>query len=704
MLNVDYYKHLIFDNSLTGGGYSCSRASAVAPSTLKTVAGKIPVTDSHFISPPNALELSWTSRRGGDWNAEIYVERWRGREGRLHGDSLTFWCCTDEAISGSALPMIQLVMEPDQWTRPLRLEHFVAELPANEWTFIRIPFTAFDPSTGAFDFGLLRRVVFTQSIDDGRPHTLFLDEIKVRDMPNSAPLQPPAGVKARGFDRHVELVWDQVTDPAVEYYVIHRSRDGSHFTPVGIQPPVFNRYVDFVGETGITVHYRVTAVGQGYQESESSPVVSAALRPFSDDELLTMVQEAHFRYYWDGAHPDAGLALESIPGDEHLVALGASGFGMMAWIVGVERGFITRDEAIRRMHKALDFLDRADRYHGAWSHFMDGRTGRTIPLFGQYDNGGDLVETAFMCQALLTARAYFDRDTDDERRIRETITRLWEGVEWNWYRNPADPSFLYWHWSPDHAWHIDHPLIGWNETMITYLLAIASPTHPVPAELFHTGWASQSERARVYRENWGKTSAGNRYVNGESYYGLTLPVGVGSGGPLFFTHYAFLGFDPRHKRDRYCNYFENNRLITLINHRYCVANPGGYAGYSEDFWGLTASDDHTGYVPHEASEKCDNGTITPTGALSAFPYTPEESLRALKHFYYERGSQLWGIYGFRDAINPTQNYVSSIFMGLNQAPITVMIENYRTGLLWRLFMSNPEIPPMLEKIGFIPDL
>jgi hypothetical protein len=184
---------------------------------------------------------------------------------------------------------------------------------------------------------------------------------------------------------------------------------------------------------------------------------------------------------------------------------------------------------------------------------------------------------------------------------------------------------------------------------------------------------------------------------------LELPVGVGSGGPLFFTHYSFLGFDPRGKRDRYVNYFENNRLITLINQRYCITNPGDYDGYGEDFWGLTASDDHTGYLAHEATPHGDNGTITPTGALSSFPYTPEESMRALKHLYRERGAELWGIYGFRDAINPTEGYVSSIFMGLNQAPIVVMIENYRTGLLWKLFMSNPEIPPMLKKLGFTED-
>jgi hypothetical protein len=308
-----------------------------------------------------------------------------------------------------------------------------------------------------------------------------------------------------------------------------------------------------------------------------------------------------------------------------------------------------------------------------------------------------------MIQGLLTARQYFDRDTPEERSLRDTITRLWETVEWDWYRNPEDPDYLYWHWSPTFGWRINHPLIGWNETLIAYLLAIASPTHPVPASLYHTGWASQSRRAQRYRQNWGKTAQGDRYANGTEYFGLRLPVGVGPGGPLFFTHYSFLGFDPRGKRDRYTNYFENNRLQTLINYRYCVANPGHYAGYGPDCWGLSASDDHTGYLPHDPTPKNDNGTITPTAALSAFPYAPAEAMAALKHFYYDQGRKLWSIYGFRDAFNPTENYVSGIFMGLNQAPIAVMIENHRTGLPWRLFMANPEIGAMLDKIGFAPD-
>lgn len=698
-----YYQHLVFDNSLTPDSYFFSEGRVVAPSELQLVRDKLPVSQTYFFNPPNSLQVQWCSRFGGDWVAEIQVERWRGRGHRFEGDTLTFWCWTEQAISPDSLPLIALRTEERHGTPALRLAKFIPALPSQTWTQIQVPFRAFEPLTGDIDFGWLSKVIFTQSIDDGKWHTLYIDEMKVRSLNKSEPVSPPSHVSAKGFDHHIDLRWEPVNEPNLAYYRIYRSTDGETFEPIGIQNPTFNRYTDFIGDSPAAASYRLTAVNHDYLESVLSEIVSASTRPFNDDELLTMVQEACFRYYWDHAHPDAGLALECVPGDEHLVALGASGFGLLALIVAVERGFVTRHAGIERLHKVLTFLENADRYHGAWSHFLDGRTGKTIPLFGKYDNGGDLVETSFMMQALLTLRQYFNQATSEEAYIRDTITRLWEKVEWDWYRNPANPDFLYWHWSPDHGFHINHPLIGWNESMITYLLAIASPTHPVPASLYYSGWASQSERAQQYRRDWGKTTHGDHYENGHEYFGLELPVGVGSGGPLFFTHYSFLGFDPRGKRDQFTNYFHNNRMLSLINYRYCVANPVQYAGYSEDCWGLSASDDHTGYLAHDPTPRNDNGTITPTAALSAFPYAPEESMRALKHFYREWGHLLWGTYGFRDAINLTENYVSSIFMGLNQAPIVVMIENHRTGLLWQYFMANPEITGMLGKIRFTED-
>jgi hypothetical protein len=373
--------------------------------------------------------------------------------------------------------------------------------------------------------------------------------------------------------------------------------------------------------------------------------------------------------------------------------------GIAALIVGVDRRFITRAQGIQRLTKIVDFLEHADRYHGAWSHFMNGSTGKTMAVFGVFDNGGDLVETSFLMEGLLAARQYFRGSSDAERSLYQRITSLWETVEWDWYRGPQGGDFIYWHWSAEWGWQIQHPLIGFNEVMITYLLAIASPAHSVPAEMYYSGWASQSQRAIQYRAGWSGAADGDHYGNRHSYYGIKLDVGVGTGGPLFYTHYSYFGFDPHALHDRFTSsYFENNRNIALINRAYCIANPKHFEGYGADGWGLTASDGPQGYVPHAPDDISDRGTLTLTGALASFPYTPEASMAALKHYYRDLGSQLWDIYGPRDAYNPKQDWISIIYMGLNQAPITVMVENYRTGLVWKNFMANPEIGAMLEKL------
>jgi len=418
----------------------------------------------------------------------------------------------------------------------------------------------------------------------------------------------------------------------------------------------------------------------------------------TDDELLSMVQEACFRYYWESAETNSGLARENIPGRQNMIAIGASGFGIMAMIVGTERNFITREQSKERFTKIVNFLDSAETFHGALPHFMDGPTKKVEPFFGLRDNGGDLVETSFMIQGLLAARAYFNRDDEKEKIIRDKITHIWERVEWDWYKQFPDSKFLYWHWSPDQAFVINHNLIGWNETMVTYLLAIASPTHPVPASMYYTGWANQESRGQEYRSAWGGTKEGSMYTNGNIYFGIKLDVGVSDGGPLFFTHYSYMGYDPHFITDKYTNYFTNNKNIALINYRYCVKNPNHYKGYGDSCWGLTASDGPFSYSADEPIAKRDIGKIAPTGAISSFPYTPAESMKALKNYYNNYGKFLWGEYGFRDAFDLTHNWCSEIYMGLNQAPMVVMIENYRTGLIWKLFMSNPEIQTGLKKL------
>jgi hypothetical protein len=702
-----YDRHVIFDQCLPARAYFGSGGMVTAPSSIDLVDGEIPLDWVHFHVPSASLRLSWTSATGGDWRTTLKTHAHYGLINNFDGDMLTFWCLSEKGLTNDEAPRMHLEDAAKGSTFTINILSGRGALPAGQWVQVRLPLAAFhaiykSTDENTFDLSHLAKVVFAQGLDDGVPHTLYIDDVQIA-WENAAPQPAPAApteLLASAGERHFDLKWTAPASGAVLRYMIYRSWDNVRFDAVGIQQGNIVRYADFVGKPPRTAYYKVSSVSVGGAESAPTAPVSATTRPFTDDELLTMVQKGCFRYYWDGGHPDSGMALEITPGDQNLVALGASGFGVMAMVVGTERGFVTREQGAERMLKIVHFLKGADRFHGVWPHFLDGRTGKVISYFGKYDDGGDLVETSFLIQGLLTARSYFDRDTPAEREVRACITELWRGVEWDWYRREPSSNFLYWHWSPNHGWYIGHPLVGWNETMIVYLLGVASPTHAVPASMYYSGWAGQSDLAVEYREGWSGTTIGSRYANGKSFYGIKLDVGEGSGANLFFTQFSFLGFDPRGKRDRYTNYFENNRNLALINRAYCIDNPLHYTGYGPDSWGLSAGINSGGGMPQP---NADNGTICCSAALGAFPYTPKESMAALKHFYRDLGAKTWGSYGFYDGFNESQNWFQPVWMGLNQAQIVVMIENYRTGLGWKLFMANPEVGGALNAIGFTAD-
>lgn len=697
------YDYLFFDNSPMDGSYFYTKAGYTSPSWIKNVHNRLPVSDI-FYSPGNSLELTYTSSEGGDWYCEVQYQPVRGVDFFRTPDVLSLQLYMKEDFDIDALPKIAIRYKDSTYTQQVRVADYIPGKNRDMWYNVRIPLIDFEiEEINDTNINLLAAIAFYPGLKDEKQYTLYLDDIELLpgSLPQASSLLAPVLKEVKAYERHMDVVWTPQSNGEIKYYRIYRSDDGISYNPIGISRPWLNRYTDYVGETEYKAWYKVTAVDYALNESPASEAIAATTYPMTDDQLLDMVQEAHFRYYWEGAEPNSGLARENIPGRRDMIATGASGFGIMAIIAATERGFITREEAVDRFTAITSFLSGADKFHGAVSHFIDGTTGKTIPFFGQRDNGGDLVETSFLLQGLLAAHQYFNRDRDEEKLIRERIDSFWKGIEWNWYKRYPDSPFLYWHWSPDQEWVIDHRLIGWNETMITYLLAIMSPSHAIEPEMYYSGWASPSDIAQDYRKDWGKSDDGSQYANGKTYYGLKLDVGVSNGGPLFFVHYSYLGLNPHSFTDRYTHYFHNNRTIAQINYRYCVENPNKYEGYGADCWGLTASDFAWGYQAQEPVPFRDNGTIAPTGALASFPYTPQESMAALKNYYRNHGKFLWGEYGFKDAFNLSENWCSPIFMGLNQAPITVMIENYRSGLLWELFMSHPDVRNGIEKINNI---
>ncbi|MBC7615527.1 MAG: Ig-like domain-containing protein [Pedobacter sp.] len=399
----------------------------------------------------------------------------------------------------------------------------------------------------------------------------------------------------------------------------------------------------------------------------------------TDDELLNLVQRQTFKYFWDFAHPTSGLARErNTSGD--VVTTGGSGFGIMAIVTGISRNFITRAEGLDRMQKIVGFLkNNVTRYHGAYPHWLNGVTGATVP-FSTKDNGADLVETSYLMQGLITARQYFTGLDLAETNLRNDISSIYNGVEWTWFRKDGG-NILYWHWSPNYDWDLNLPIKGWNECLVTYVLAAASPTYHISKSVYDSGWAQNGA-----------------IKNGNTYYGVQLPLGSANGGPLFFAHYSFLGINPIGLLDAYANYETQTKAHTQINYNYCVANPAKNIGYSAECWGLTASDIPNGYAA--SSPTNDLGVIAPTAALSSFPYTPAESMAALKFFYYKLGDKIWKEYGFVDAFKLSDPWFATSTLAIDQGPIIIMIENHRSKLLWNLFMSAPEIKTGMKNLGF----
>jgi hypothetical protein len=425
-------------------------------------------------------------------------------------------------------------------------------------------------------------------------------------------------------------------------------------------------------------------------ESTSGTIVTPKI--ISDDSLLTLVEYRTFQYFWEGAESNSGMARERIhidgiypENDMNVVTSGGSGFGLMAILVGIERGFITREEGYARFCMIVDFLKKADRFHGAWSHWIYGESGKVKP-FSPKDNGADIVETAYLVQGLLAVRQYLINGSDNEKSLASEIDKLWKEVEWSWFTKGGE-DVLYWHWSPDFGWDMNFAIRGYNECLILYILAASSPTYPVSAKVYHDGWA----RGGAISTRSGK-------------YGYTLTLKHNGseeyGGPLFWAHYSYLGLNPTKLKDKYADYWQQNKNQTLINWKWCSLNPKNYAGYSEDCWGLTASYSPEGYAAHCPGYNSDLGVISPTAALSSFPYTPGLSMDALKYFYFNLGNKIWGEYGFYDAFSEQSNWYPHRYLAVDQGPPVIMIENYRSGLIWNLFMSSTEIQNGLRELGF----
>ncbi len=641
---------------------------------------KVPCSNTAY-KGTTSLKFNYFSSENGSWKVSIYRSGWTSADiSKL--DSVSFYIFSNTSLPASALPLIGLRGAKkggggDISTGFYKLSDYNQDVAASKWTKIRFPIGIImnDNQNSSLDFSQIKGVLFGQSETNNTPRLVFIDEITAFKSIQTIP--QVFGFKAAGYDSHAELTWTKPFEGLS--FRIYASFDGGlNYRPRG--ETTENQYLDFVPAEGKnrTVNYRIVSI---LQEKESEPVeATAQIRDFSDEELLDMLQRYTFRYFWEGAHQATGMALERSNSGASTAASGATGMGLMAMIVAYEREYKPRDEIKDRILMILGFLEKCERHHGAWSHWYNADTYKTRP-FSPDDDGGDIVETSFVTQGLIALKHYFAGSDTKSVMIRQKADQLWKEVDWDWYRQYGQ-NVLYWHWSPNFNFQKNMKVSGWNECQVTYIMAASSPTHGVPKEVYTQGWARNGDMVR------------NR-----TYYNLEINLAPDWGGPLFFIHYSNLGINPHGLKDQYADYWKEFVNTAKIHYEYSIANPLNHRNYSDKNWGLTASDDPFGYAAHKPMNN-DNGTISPTAALASMPYTPAESIKALKYFYRERGAELFGKYGPYDAFNDNLGWVKKAYIGIDQGPIIVMVENYRTQLLWKYVMMDKDIQAGLEKLGF----
>ena len=497
----------------------------------------------------------------------------------------------------------------------------------------------------------------------------------------------PAPKELRTFPRQlcIGLQWESI--PGCRAYELQRAQspDGP-FKTLPNKLPQLTIYNDFIGQGGSNFYYRVRGIqtnGQGQDlPSDWSEPVNGHSEALDPDQLLTEVQRASFDYFHLYAHPTSGLARASVLKNPDVCAIGASGMGLFNLGVGIERGFITRHQGAEQTLKELRFLSgKAQRFHGAFPHFINGETGVVIP-FAKYDDGADIVETAFLMEGVLFAREYYSGSDLEEVEIRALADQLWREVEWDWFVNRADPvPALIWHWSPTYGWKKHLHILGFNECQIVYVLALASPTHPIDARSYWEGWESAN------------------YAMNRTEFGIDLVLGGRRdvGPPLFVTQFSYLGLDPRQIFFDGRSYFDHFRDFCRVQIRYAASKSKVHKGYGP-LWGITASSGPDGYRPF-APGLLDTGTLAPTAALSSMPYVPDESIACLLEMYQKYGSTLWGPFGFYDSFNLSRDWVSKTYLCIDEGPIAPMIENYRSGLCWRIFMKSAEIQSVVKLLN-----
>jgi hypothetical protein len=500
---------------------------------------------------------------------------------------------------------------------------------------------------------------------------------------SAAAINTPTNLVSRLGDKSIVLHWDQSTDPTLSGYNVYRSASGAGpFTRQNTALLPSAGFCDLSVTDGQTNFYEVTAVDTSSSETPPSAPLAAVANPFaSTDQFLDYVQETDFDYFWYWANPLNGL----IPDRSEIsspASIAAVGFGLTAIGIAIDHGWITRSQGVARVLTTLNTFLQGPQgsnttgvigYNGWFYHFLDMKTALRA------NSELSSIDTSLLLAGILYDKQYFNGANADETSIRTMASAIFDRVNWTWMANGTDGVSMAWY--PTTGFSGNY-WIGYSEGMIIYCLGLGTSTSPLPASSWSL-WTS----GYMWATNYGQA-----YV----FYP-----------PLFTYEYSHCWIDFRHIADSYMNnhsstYFENSRRAALAQVAYSIANPMKEVGYSSNVWGLSASDGPDGYAVHGLPPGgFDDGTIAPTAAGGAIAFTPEYSEPTLNYFYTHYRQHIWTAYGFYDAFNLGKGWYDVDELGIDQGPIVIMIENYRTQRPWRLFMQNQEVQTGLQRAGFV---
>lgn len=704
VVRADTYPGVLFDNSVMRGSYTHSRVSYEGQSWVENVRGHLPVSDSLFFTPGNALSLKYTSANGGQWQSTIRYPDYSHTYQVNSNDVLTFKLFALSETNAAALPKLA-ILHGENASALLNLSAYISDYQPSMWVNVRIPLKAV-PGLSVGE--VIKGVRLSQGGADGNTHHLFIDQIEF--LPSNPPREKlfSAAVlsSVKAFDRHVNLVWELPLTPSIRYIKIYRSEDGENFEAVGIRPVFVQNATDIVPISNKVYYYKIAWVDYNYLESPFSEIKEAKTSRSSDEELLDFIQATHINYFVENAEVNSGMHALSLRNSEATVSVKNTGLSILSQIVGVDRGFVPRNLVVSRLNRMVGFLENAEQYHGVFPVLINGRTGKGV-FADNTTPVADVSATSFLLQGLLVAREYFDGENSEETELRNKIDSLWSRVNWQKFTDFDEGPFLFDSWSPVTGFTHAMPMGGYNTCFVSYVLALASPHHKIPADAYSLGMGFQrtlkdsahistgvknellfSDENKV--PDTAEMSRNYNYIHlpykrDTTVYGLPIVVG-NVDTTLIEAVLPFIAFDPRNKADEFANYFENNsNLIQAYSRR---DNEQRVSDFSLNIWGtqrLSQRDTSDSYV------------INPAISAASYSYQPSEAIKSIREFYDRYGDYLFTEYGFRSWINVDDNTVSDTFDPVNQALVSIMIENGRSGLIWDLFSRHPAIQAVSDQ-------